>query len=426
MKKKVLSTLLVGAMAASLFAGCTGSDGKTTAPQNLGGGNERPTLAEYGSGEILIWAPESVVDVTEEKANKFISEHPEYSGYTIKVEATGEDVAAKNVLTDMEAAADIFGFAQDQLSRLVSAGVLAPFAGYYQDVITANNDTYSVAASKVGDTVYAFPYTSDNGYYVYYDKSVVTDPTNLEKMIADCEAAEKNFYIDLGNGWYQPAFFFATGCTLTYDTTVEGKFTKCNIDYNSEKGLVALKEIIEISKSPYFVGGSDAGKAVNVGFIVVGPWADTQMKKMLGDNYAAAKLPKFTGCDGKEYQLSGFSGFKLMGVKKQSSQAKQLVCLHLTEYLTGTEVQLARFDKATFGPSNLAAQQDPKVQANEALKALNAQFAHSVPQGQYPDAYWNRPGALFNDVKETNLSDEELMALLDAFQKDCEGYCDAE
>lgn len=425
MKKKVLSTLLVGAMAASLFAGCTG--GSTTKPAtNLGGTNERPTLSEYGSGEILIWAPESVVDVTEEKAKKFISEHPEYSGYTIKVEATGEDVAAKNVLTDMSAAADIFGFAQDQLSRLVAAGVLAPFAGYYQDSITKSNDEYSVAASKVGDTVYAFPYTSDNGYYVYYDKSVITDPTSLEKMIEDCEAAEKNFYIDLGNGWYQPAFFFATKCQLTYDTNVEGKFTQCNIDYNSEKGLVALKEIVEVSSSPYFVGGSDAGKAVNVGFIIVGPWADNQMKQMLGDNYAAAKLPTFVGSDGETYQLSGFSGFKLMGVKKQSDQAKQLVCLHLTEYLTGEECQLARFEKATFGPSNLAAQANPDVQANEALKALNAQFAHTIPQGQYPDAYWNRAGALFNDVKDAGLSDAELMEKLEAFENDCKGFCNVE
>ena len=435
MKKKVLSTLLVGAMAASMFAGCstdtttktpggTDTPGGTTAPVAV----ERPKLDDYGSGTIKIWVADAVVDLTKEYAEKFISEHEEYSGYSIVVEANGEDVAANNVLTDLDAAADIFGFPQDQLSRLVSAGALASFGGYYANSVTTSNDAGSVAAATVGEKMYAFPYTSDNGYFIYYDKSVIKESSlnSLEAMIADCEAAEKNFYFDIGNGWYQTAFFFATECELTYDTNTDGKYTKCNIDYNSDKGLVALKEIADTVKSPFFVGGSNADEANNVGFMVVGTWAKDTMKKLLGDNYATCKLPEFEGSDGKKYQLSGFGGFKIMGVKPQSEQGKQLVCLHLAEYLTSTEVQLARFEAAGFGPSNLAAQQDAAVQADEALAALGAQLAYTIPQGQYPGDYWSRAGALFNDVKDKNLSDAELKALLEKFQADCESYCNAE
>ena len=433
MKKKVLSTLLVGAMVASMFAGCT-PDKTTTAPAGQDGTTapvvtERPKLDDYGKGEIKIWAPDAVVTLTEEYANKFISEHPEYSGYTIKVEACGEDTAANNVTTDLDAAADIFGFAQDQLARLVTAGALASYGSYYANVIATSNDANAVGAAKVGDEIYAFPCTSDNGYFMYYDKSVIKESSvgSLEAMIADCEAAEKNFYFDIGNGWYQTAFFFATGCELTYETNAEGKYTKCNINYNSDKGLVAIKEIADTVASPFFVGGSDAGAANNVGFMVIGTWAAETMKQLLGDNYATCKLPEFEGSDGKKYQLSGFGGFKLMGVKPQSEQGKQLVCLHLAEYLTSTEVQLARFEEANWGPSNLAAQQDPDVQANEALAALNAQLVHTIPQGQYPGDYWNRATALFNDVQSgSNLSDDDLKGLLDAFQKDCESYCNAE
>lgn len=437
MKKKVLSTLLVGAMAASMFAGCTGTDKTTT---NGGGANTpdgttaqavvRPTLEDYGSGEIKIWVADAVVDLTKEYAEKFIADHPEYAGYTILVEANGEDVAANNVLTDLSAAADIFGFPQDQLSRLVSAGALASFGGYYANSVTTSNDAGSVAAAKVGDKLYAFPYTSDNGYFVYYDKSVIKESSlnSLEAMIADCEAAEKNFYFDIANGWYQPAFFFATECELTYDTNTEGQYTKCNIDYDSEKGLVAIKEINDVVKSPFFVNGSDAGKASNVGFMVCGTWVKDTMIQMLGDNYATAKLPEFKGSDGKNYQLSGFGGFKIMGVKPQESQGKQLVCLHLAEYLTSTEVQLARFEEAAFGPSNLAAQQDPAVQADEALASLGAQLAYTIPQGQYPGEYWSRATALYDDVFAGggNLTDDELKALLKQFQTDCESYCNAE
>lgn len=433
MKKKVLSTLLVGAMAASMFAGCTPTDKTTTVANGENGTTAtvatRPTLDNYGSGEIKIWAPDAVVALTEEYANKFIAEHPEYSGYTIKVEACGEDTAANNVTTDLEAAADIFGFAQDQLARLVTAGALANYGSYYVDVIAKSNDANAVNAAKVGDEIYAFPCTSDNGYFIYYDKSVIQESSvgSLEAMIADCEAAEKNFYFNVGNGWYQPAFFFATGCELTYETNSEGQYTKCNINYNSDKGLVAIKEIADMTASPYFVDDANAGTAIDVGFIVIGTWAATQMKDLLGDNYATCKLPEFEGSDGKKYQLSGFGGFKLMGVKPQAEQGKQLVCLHLAEYLTSTEVQLARFEEANWGPSNLAAQQDPDVQADEALQSLNAQLVHTIPQGQYPGDYWNRAGALANDVKAaTDPTDDFLMGLLDAFQKDCEGYCTAE
>ena len=44
------------------------------------------------------------------------------------------------------------------------------------------------------------------------------------------------------------------------------------------------------------------------------------LKTILGDNFACAKLPSFTGSDGKSYQMSGFGGFKLMGIKPQKVQ----------------------------------------------------------------------------------------------------------
>ena len=428
MKKKVLSTLLVGAMAASLFAGCTGTKTTTT----VAGGNasaERPTLEAYGSGEIKIWVADNIVDFTKQYADKFIAEHPEYSGYTIVVQPCGEDAVTDNVLTDLDAAADIFGFAQDQLARLVSGNALASFGGYYENSVKKSNDAGSVGAVTVGETVYAFPCTSDNGYFVYYDKSVVKESSlnSLEAMIADCEAADKNFYFDFGNGWYQTAFFFGTGCTLTYETNDEGKFTKCNIDYNSDKGMVALKKMAEVINSPSFVNGSDASKADNYGFIVTGIWGKDSVIGVIGEDFGTCKLPEFKGSDGKNYQLSGFGGFKIMGVKPQAEQGKQLVCLHLAEYLTSAEVQLARFNAVGWGPSNLEAQQNEAVQKDPCLSALAAQLAHAIPQGQYPQGYWDSATAFYNDVNVGKmLSDDELKSLLAAFQTTCEGYCNAE
>ena len=440
MKKKVLSTLLVAALTASLFAGCTSS---TTTKNNAAGDNngtteeggsdageeklERPVLEDYGSGEIKIWVADNVVDLTKEYAEKFLASDPAYSGYTVVVEPVGEGDAAGNMITDVEAGADIFGFAQDQLTRLVVAGALYDISGsYYEQFVEANNDSFAISASKVGDSIRAFPVTSDNGYFLYYDKSVVTDTSTLEAVVAACEAAGKNFYFAINNGWYQTAFFFGTGCELTYDTDNEGNFTNCNISYNSDAGLVAMKEMIELAASPSFQNGDSVGKAVNCAAIVDGVWDSGAAKDMFGENYAACKLPEFVGSDGKTYQLSGFSGNKLLGVKPQTDQGKAIVCLNLAEYLSSEEVQLARYESQGWGPSNLKAQENEAVQADVALSALATQFSYAVSQGQYPGDYWGRATSLGDDVLSENLtadsSDEDIMAVLAQFEADCKSY----
>lgn len=452
MKKKVLSSLLVASMVACLFAGCSNTSSSSNSGNSSSGdkeqqttakgdeGNtdkpavEKPTAETYGSGEILIWAPEAAVEFTKTTAEKFISEHEEYKGYTIRVEPVSEADAAKNAIADLEAAADIYSFAQDQLSRIVSAGALTPLHDYYADIVSKNNMEGAVSSSQLGGKTYAFPVTADNGYFIYYDNTVITNPESLEQIIADCEKAGKGFYFEVNNGWYQPAFFFGTECVLTYDTNDEGGFTKCNIDYNSEKGLVALREMIDLTNSPAFVNGSSTDNATNPGVVVTGAWNKESATKKFVDAdgnsvLGVAKLPSFEGCDGKTYQLSGFSGFKLMGVKPQSEPGKAIVCLDLAEYLTSEEVQLARFNELGWGPSNLKAIENEAVQADATLSALAAQSLFAIPQGQYPGDYWSRATALGDECITKNLtpdtSDEDLMKILEQFQKDCESYATA-
>ena len=452
MKKKILSTLLAAAMVFSLTA-CGGNSNEGTADNNntttdnnttnestnapaaddsgaadaeapAEGGDAAPV--EYGSGTIKIWVAENVVDFTQSKCAEFFEANPDMAGYTVTVEPVGEGGAAGNMITDVEGGADIFGFAQDQITRLVSSGALSPVVGDNANFVETQNDAGAASAAKVGDMIYAYPMTSDNGYFLYYDKSVVTDPTSLEKIVADCEAAGKSFYFEINSGWYQPAFFFATGCTLTYDTDDAGNFTGCNIDYASDKGLVALKEITELQSSPAFQNGSNASNATNFAAIVDGTWDADVIKGVFGDNYACAKLPSFEGSDGNTYQLSGFGGFKLLGIKPQTEEGKMAVCHALAQFLTNTDTQLARYEAVAWGPSNVTAQQDAAVQEDVALSALAEQLAYTIPQGNYPGDYWNLATALGDDViagtLSTSSSDEDLMTALENFQQTCISY----
>ena len=376
----------------------------------------------------MFWVADAVTDFTTQQVEAFKEAYPDFAGYDYVVQAVGEGDAAGNMITDVTAGADIYGFAQDQIARLVAAGALEEVAPDNYDAVIEENDAGAVGAATVGDVLYAYPITSDNGYFLYYDKSVVKDPTSLEAIVADCEAAGKNFYMEINSGWYQTAFFFATGAELTYDTDSDGEFTACNVSYASDEGLVALKEMIELKASPAFQNGSSLGNATNVGAIIDGTWDSTPAQELFGDNYACAKLPVFTGSDGNEYQMSGFGGFKLLGVKPQEDEDKLAALDALAAYLAGEEVQIARYDAVGWGPSNLNAQASDQVQADVALSALAQQLAFTIPQGQYPGEYWQLATSLGDTIISGEItpetSDEDLMAILEKFENDCKSYAE--
>ena len=397
MNKKLLSLLLVLAMALGMLTACGGNNNtETPAADNT------PAATETA----------------------FIEANPAFAGYDIVVEAVGEGDAAGNMITDVEGGADIYTFAQDNLSRLVAAGALTPVLGDNAAAVAEQNDAGAVNAATLGDTIYAYPITSDNGYYLYYDSSVITDPTSLEAILADAEAAGKDFNFAMNNGWYQTAFFFGTGCDLSYETDNDGNFIAANVTYASDAGIDALKALIALHKSPAYVCNDSVSNATNPAAVVSGPWDSGAAQEVFGENYAAAKLPTFT-VDGNTYQLGSFSGFKLLGVKPQTDAGKLAVCQALAQYLSSEEVQLARFEAVGWGPSNISAAQDPAVQENVALSALLEQSPYAIPQGQYPGDYWTLGTSLGDSVlsgEYDNATDEELLQVLTQFQDTCISY----
>lgn len=446
MKKKVLSFLLASAMISSLLAGCGGAaaepaqpaaeetaepaaeDKAEEAPAAGEAEEEKPsaTVGDGGSGEIKVWVADAVVDFTAKQVEKFMADNPDYAGFKVSVEAVGEGDAAGNMITDVEAGADIYAFAQDQIARLVAAGALETVNPDVLDAVKSENDEGSIKAATVGNELYAYPLTSDNGYFLYYDKSVVKDPSTLDGILADCEAAGKNFYMEINSGWYQTAFFFGAGCDLSYETDDNGNFTKANVTYASDEGLAALKAMIGLSESKAFQNGSAMGEATNVGAIVDGTWDSATAQEVFGDNYACAKLPTFKDGNGKEHQMSGFGGFKLLGVKPQTEDAKLAACDALAYYLAGEEAQLARYKEVGWGPSNIKAQASSDVKSDAALSALAEQLQYSIPQGQYPGDYWTLSTSLGDSIRNGELSsyssDDDLMAALQKFQDTCESY----
>ena len=417
--KKMLAIMLAVIMVLGLAA-CTpstapsggspsgsGSSGSGTAS----GGNE--LAGEY---TIKVWCADNITSLTAKQIEDFNASNEDGIKFKATVEAVGEGDAATQMITDVEAGGDIFCFAQDQFARLIEAGALAKLGAKAAETVKAGNDADAVKAVSLNDDLYAYPITADNGYFMYYDKSVVPeeDVGSLEKVLADCEKAGKYFSFELANGWYAPAFFFATGCVSEWFTDEDGKIDSVHDTFKSPEGLIAAKGMKKLVDSDMWLSASAAsGFSNGCAVVVSGTWDYNVASQALGDNFGAAELPSFE-VDGKTYHLGSFNGFKLLGVKPQKD-AKKAAALHkLAQYLSDEKAQLERFDAVGWGPSNLKALANEKVQSAPHIMAVMAQKAYATPQGQIHGSWWDIAKVIATEVKDAK-DEAGLQAALDHY-----------
>lgn len=378
-----------------------------------------------GTYDITVWVADAIVDLTTQQINAF-NENNEYGiKFNFTVEAVGEGDAATKMTADVEAGGDIFCFPQDQFARLVQASALSKLGVGAAETVKTANSAGVVSAATTGGELYAYPLTADNGYFMYYDKTVIpeSDIDSLDKIVEDCEAANKYIAYQLvDNGWYLSGFFFSTGCVSNWESDADGKFLSVNDDFNSDNGLIAAKAVNKLMNSKMYLNNSsassfDSGAAV----VISGTWDSSTAKGILGDNLGVADLPNIT-VDGKDYHLWSFNGCKLMGVKPQTDAKKGSAIHKLAQYLTDEARQLERFNAVGWGPANLAAQANEAVQADAALAALFAQSAYSVPQGQIPGNWWDNSMKPLGEGLKNATDEAALKAALEAYQTSLGDY----
>lgn len=355
---------------------------------------------------LKVWDGQDDQELLKELCEAYAAAHPENT-YTFQYGVVGTADASARYLEDPAAAADVFIFPDDQLIRLVQADALYEVTRNH-DAIVAANSVGSVSAATYKDTLYGYPMTADNGYFLFYDKSVLTeeDVKTLDGILAAAEKAGKQFNFDVANGWYLAAFFLGNGCTITLD---DNGNQVC--DFNNEKGLEAAKAVAAMCASPAFLPGDQniltgtIGDSVCAG--VCGTWVADAVKERLGENYAAVKLPTFT-VNGEQVQMGSFGGCKILGVNTQSLYPVE--AMNLAEFLTSEASQMRRFEVRGYGPSNINVAKSDVIVADPALSALAAQSDYAVTQLIIGD-FWT-PATAFGNELIANPT-VELQPLLD-------------
>ena len=352
MKKKALSLFLVTAMAVSMV-GCGSKDADKNTDKNTDK-NDTEVAAEDEAweGDLTVWSPQEDQDTNwlQDQCEAFAAEHPNWKiNFNYGVCPEGE--AKDNVTKDVEAAADVYMLANDNIPDLVSAGALSELGGDYLGYVTSTNSDSILASVTYNDSVVAFPFTP-NTWFMYYDKSVFSedDVKNFDTMLEKAGEAGKKVSFKLTDSWYIEAFYVANGCTLFGD----GTDTDAGIDFGGDKAAAVTEYLVDLAANPNFLVDADgsglAGLGDSVAALFSGTWDAEAVKEKLGDNMGVAALPTVT-IDGKEGQMKSFIGSKAIGVNPNAEN--QQVAMSLAAYLAGEKAQTAHYEMRNLLPSNI-------------------------------------------------------------------------
>lgn len=420
MKRKLLSVALCVAMTATLLAGC-GNNGGSQNGGNEGNGNNAASTessntpaASDETVALRVWAAEEDQDLTNQLVEKFKEANPDQK-FDITVGVESEGTAKDTILIDPEAAADVFAFASDQIVALVNAKVLQPV----QDVetVTSANGEATIEAASVNDTLYAYPFSADNGYFLFYDSTVISEDQvkTWDGILEACNAAGKKAGMVMASGWYNAGFFFGAGFTSTLND--DGSTT---LDWNGTsstgiKGTDVVQGMLDIATNSAFLPITDGDTANQIatgslGAIVSGTWDAEAVQTAFGDGYRATVLPTFTVA-GEQVQQGSVAGYKFMGVNANSKQVGW--AMELAKFLTNEESQIERFSQRGIGPSNIAAAESEEVKANIALAAVTEQNNTFGVVQMAGDNYWDPTKSFGEIIAQGNPDGTDLQTLLD-------------
>ena len=184
------------------LAGCSSSQTEETAANT---GADQTDEAQDSSSEELesgkvtlrVWAEEANFEAMNIMIDNFKKEYAGQADFDIILEASGDADTRTNVLGDIHNAADVFSMPDDQLYSLIAGGAISPVVN--QAEVKNANIEEAVSAASYKDTLYAYPYAADNGYFLYYDKRYLSesDVQTMDGILAVAAANEKKISMEL-------------------------------------------------------------------------------------------------------------------------------------------------------------------------------------------------------------------------------------
>ncbi len=381
------------------------------------GGQEPPPAAGTPAEEtvaLTVWGAEEDEALLQEIFASFQARYAGQASFQITYQPQSESNCKDVLLGGLEEGADVFAFADDQVAALAAAGGLDPIAD--GAAVRAASLPAAVEAASVEGTLYAYPLTADNGYFLYYNKAFFTeeDVLSLERMLEAAAQAGGLVTMDWSSAWYVYSFFGNTGLEVGLNEDGLTNYCTWNSTEGPIRGVDVAEAMLSAAASPAFASRTDTEFLAGVrnGSIlagVSGVWNAVALEEIWGENLGAAKLPSYT-CAGQQVQMASFSGCKLIGVNAYSRHPEWAA--RLAEWITSEENQRLRFERRGQGPANTSAANSPEVQASPAIAALLEQSNFSQLQ-RVGGKFWDPVAEFAGNMAAGNPSGTSLQAQLD-------------
>lgn len=369
--------------------------------------------------DLLVWGAAEDEALLNQIFESFQQKYQGEADFHITFSPQSESSCMDALMNDLENGADVFAFADDQLNTLVAAGALDPVEP--ADTIKASNLPEAVHAACVGDTLYAYPLTADNGYFLYYNKRYFTeaDITSLERMLEIAAAQEKKVSMDWSSGWYVYSFFGNTGLEVGLNDDGITNFCTWNGTEGPIRGTDVAQSMLNLAASPGFLNTTDEGflKGVQDGTVIAGvsgTWNALAIEEAWGADYGAAKLPSYT-CSGQQVQMASYSGYKLIGVNAYSASHEWASLL--AQWISSEACQKLRFELRGQGPANKNAAASQEVQSSPAISALLSQSEFSTVQ-RLGGNFWDPVTVFAGNMAAGNPTGQGLQEQLDKMVED--------
>ncbi len=368
--------------------------------------------------ELLLWGVKEDEILLNKIIQTFQQQYQEQANFHITFAAQGETECKDVILGGLEESADVFTFADDQLSALAAAGALNTIEN--DDMIKQMNLSTAVEAATVRNTLYAYPLTADNGYFLYYNKRYFSDE-DIQTLDRILEVAADNgglFSMDWSSAWYVYSFFGNTGMEVGLNEDGITNYCTWNRQDGDICGVDVAQAMLNIATQPAFSNRTDEEflQGVRDGTVIAGVsgvWNAVAIEEIWGEDIGAAKLPTYT-CGDRQIQMASFSGCKLIGVNAYSKHY-EWAC-KLAEWITNEQNQKLRFELREQGPSNIQAASSVEVQQSPAIAALLEQSKYSQLQ-RVGGKFWDPVTVFGENMASKNATGEDLQKQLDKMVK---------
>ena len=376
-----------------------------------GGGGGDPTDLDIGvdsnlklSGTLYVGSP----DVNRATMQKLLNDFNTLTNSTINFQITKfeEDKGIGNFPTGAASGPDVFPFVSDQTMTLKNNDCLTAMDKDAKNKYASTMLDGALDASKMGINYFGYPFAADNGVVMFYDKSLVSDPSSIdtiEKLFSVAAAKNKKVGLALTNGFYAAsALHTYSGGQSMFELKTTSTGYQSSSHFECDEGLAGIKLCYDIMTNSRWEISAKAAPGDKLLATIIDTSNVREFKSMMGSNYGVAPVP-YTD-DTHSERLCTYLGYKFYGVNGASTRKD--VASKVAQFLVSEYAQNYRFQQEKTQPTLKSLQNacasEPHIAALNAQKASNSTLLLSI----FGDEYFNNTGVYMSTLLNDYIADE--------------------